>query len=68
MVPRIQLIISQHWLRYWFSAEQWGLVIYVSQDWVIFGSVNTLKLRKNGRHFPDDAFKGIFFDENVEDG
>ena len=27
--------------------------------------VNTLRPRKNGRHFADDIFKCIFFDENV---
>ena len=27
--------------------------------------VNTLRPRKNGRHFPDDIFKCIFFNENV---
>ena len=27
--------------------------------------VNTLRPRQNGRHFPDDSFKWIFFNENV---
>ena len=27
--------------------------------------VNTLRLRQNGRHFPDDIFKCIFVNENV---
>ena len=27
--------------------------------------VNTLRLRQNGRHFPDDVFKCIFLNENV---
>ena len=27
--------------------------------------VNTLRPRQNGRHFADDVFKGIFFNENV---
>ena len=27
--------------------------------------VNTLRPRQNGRHFPDDIFKCIFFNENV---
>ena len=26
---------------------------------------NTLKPGQDGRHFPDDTFKCIFFDENV---
>ena len=29
------------------------------------GTLNTLKPRQNGRHFPDDIFKCIFFNENV---
>ena len=28
--------------------------------------VNTLTPRQNGRHFPDDTFKGIFLNESVE--
>ena len=28
-------------------------------------SVNTLRPRQNGRHFPDDSFKWIFLNENV---
>ena len=27
--------------------------------------LNTLRPRQNGRHFPDDIFKCIFFNENV---
>ena len=33
--------------------EQWGL------------SINTLRPRQNGHHFPDDNFKCIFLNENV---
>ena len=28
-------------------------------------SVNTLRPRKNGLHFPDDIFQCIFLDENI---
>ena len=28
-------------------------------------SINTLRPRQNGRHFPDDIFKYIFLNENV---
>ena len=28
-------------------------------------SFNTLRPKQNGRHFPDDIFKCIFFNENV---
>ena len=29
------------------------------------GLINTLRLRQNGRHFPDDIFKWIFLNENA---
>ena len=29
-------------------------------------AVNTLRLRRDGRLFPDNIFKSIFFNENVE--
>ena len=28
--------------------------------------INTMRPRQNGRHFPDDIFKCIFLNENVE--
>ena len=31
----------------------------------LFFILNTLRPRQNGRHFPDDIFKWIFFNENV---
>ena len=33
--------------------------------WGAQRSLNTLRLRQNGRHFPDDIFKCIFLNENV---
>ena len=36
------------------------LAFILSRRWV-----NTLRPRQNGRHFPDDIFKWIFFNENV---
>ena len=38
-----------------------------SCDWkyyVIYGGINTLRPRQNGRHFPDNIFKCIFLNEN----
>ena len=32
-------------------------------EWL--GTINTLRPRQNGRHFPDDVFKCIFLNENV---
>ena len=45
--------------------NQWWLI-----DWPIYASLslnefNTLRPRQNGRHFADDIFKRIFFNENV---
>ena len=37
---------------------------YLKQERVHYG-VNTLRPRQNGRHFPDDILKWIFFNENV---
>ena len=31
----------------------------------IYSHINTLRPRQNGRHFADDLFKSIFFNENV---
>ena len=31
----------------------------------LMSSVNSLRPRQNGRHFPDDTFKRIFMNENV---
>ena len=32
---------------------------------MIYHTINTLRPRQNGRHFPDDIFKCIFLNENV---
>ena len=34
-------------------------------SWLNTHMINTLRLRQNGPHFPDDIFKWIFFNENV---
>ena len=47
-----------------FSADGWKIVIMVAH--YVFFSVNTLRLRQNGRYFfPDDIFECIFLKENV---
>ena len=40
-----------------------GLVIF--SVWVSVGLINSLRPRQNGRHFPDDIFTCIFFNENA---
>ena len=41
--------------------SQWPLIIYG----VLWHSLNTLRPRQNGRHFPDDSLKWIFLNENA---
>ena len=40
--------------------SQWANMLYL-----ICYTLNTLRPRQNGRHFPDDIFKWIFLNENV---
>ena len=46
-----------HYLNRCWSGCQWG---WVRPQWI-----NILRLRQNGRHFPDDTFKCIILNENV---
>ena len=32
---------------------------------LFYETINTLRPRQNGRHFPDDIFNGILYNENV---
>ena len=53
---------------HWWQAIIWNqwcpiLVMHICVTWPQW--VNTLKPRQNGRHFPDDIFQCIFFNENV---
>ena len=41
--------------------QRWHVITWVTVTY----SLNTLRPRQNGRHFADDIFKGIFFNENV---
>ena len=56
----------------WFYMNDYSHLIWVcclsaiSAATVFLGPLlNTLRPRQNGRHFPDDIFKRIFFNENV---
>ena len=59
--PHSKKVNSQtiHCLNQWWSNSQTHIRIIRPQ------CVNTLRLRKNGRHFADDTFKHIFLNENV---
>ena len=50
------------------AAWTWNVVpprqIAFDQDNQAYGVINTLRPRQNGRHFADDIFKCIFFNEN----
>ena len=39
--------------------------INIIAGWEFTHCINTLRPRQNGRHFPDDIFKYVFFNENV---
>ena len=47
-----------------FLREQWLLMSPCSERSDLFYS-NTLRLKQNGRHFPDDIFKYISLNENI---
>ena len=69
-VKRGSLMISQHWYHqatshYW---RQWwprSTMPYVINRLVTQLTLNTLRPRQNGRHFPDDIFKCISLNENI---
>ena len=47
------------------TTEYWDGILFMNR-WLISKNIfNTLRPRQNGRHFPDDIFKWIFFNENV---
>ena len=39
--------------------------VWVPLQYMLNSCLNTLRPRQNGRHFADDIFKCIFFNENV---
>ena len=43
--------------------HKWSFII--ASNCCSFIIINTLRLRQNGRHFPDNIFKWIFVNENV---
>ena len=44
-----------------FLSQSFGM----KHTYILETAVNTLRPRQNGRHFPDDIFKCIFFNENA---
>ena len=53
--------VSHHNLGCWWCHSDLNLGI----NFFIHTGINTLRLRQNGRHFPDDIFKCFFLNENV---
>ena len=41
------------------------LKLTAMRPWPILLMINTLRLRENGRHFPDEILKCIFFNEKI---
>ena len=69
MVKIVNAILL-HYVELGFQSCVWWTMINsvrpgIAVNLVIIGSVNTLRPRQNGRHFPDDIFKCIFLNENV---
>ena len=59
-----------HFNQFWYENDltHWGLVSYICRNMLNHSHVGLFKhieAEKNGRHFPDDIFKCIFFNENV---
>ena len=48
-----------------FVNENVWIAIKISWKFVPKGSINTLRPRQNGRHFPDDIFKWIFLNKII---
>ena len=51
--------------RIWWLAFIVGLVSATIRWVLLWAMFNSLRPRQNGRHFADDTFNGIFFNENV---
>ena len=54
-------------VRYRYNMVRINIILYIlcSQLWGISTRANTLRPRQNSRHFADDIFKCILFNENV---
>ena len=62
---KVFILLKCHWnlfrcvaIRISIGASAWRYQV------ITWSSVNTLRPRQNGRHFPDDIFKCIFLNEN----
>ena len=53
------IVDDMAWIINYYRKQPMYLLIHV------LISVNILRLRQDGRHFPDDIFKCIFLNENV---
>ena len=59
-----------HWAMWWLGAIKEQAITWTTVDqgpWYHMassGAINTLNLRQNGRHLPDDSLKWIFLNEN----
>ena len=47
------------------AAGNWGRLNAAINMLTAAARLNTLRLRQNGRHFPDDIFKCIFLNKNI---
>ena len=60
----MEIIMQNSWHQHYNTQHVWPILHmeHVDREMV---SVNTLRPRQYGRHFPDDIFKCIFVNENV---
>ena len=49
----------------WISCRITNITAFFTRYISWHGGINTLRPRQNGRHFADDTFKRIFFNENI---
>ena len=64
--------LTESYVSFWYlnttvDGQQWSMFCQSSSvtSLTLSYTINTLRPRQNGRHFPDDSFKCIFLNENV---
>ena len=51
--------------HYWPQTDRFSSTIKQNAYAFVFITLNTLRTKQNGRYFPDDIFKCIFFHGNI---
>ena len=64
----VWLVMHRLWQHAWITSQVYDLCHYAYGEDLLYGvneAIITLRPRQNGRHFPVNTFKRIFFKENV---